>query len=613
MTAERGFNMSEKDKGSLDFSRRDFFRLASTGAMMFAASALPGGTALAAAATTERAKTAHGSRARNTLKAAGNKGKADLLILGNVITMDEYKPFAQAVAVKGDTILYVGDAEVARKLCDSRTTIFDYGKNSVYPGFLEAHCHPGSAGNKLVGQAKMDPEASLEECVQVIKKFIDDHPKKTFIHGAGFSMGGKSPTAAMLDAICTDKSIVCESFDAHSMWLNTKAMEEFGINRDAVAKWGTDCVRVDSSGNPVGFISEAPTFHVRANMKISVDDMKEYLLAWQDLALSEGYTGTYNAGVELASKNEPLAYYALEAEGKLKHYNYSGSYVDDNTPTPEADMDKIAAEAKKHNSKHYKIIGAKVFCDGVVEAHTAWLLDDYEDQPGYRGVKRFTDPEKMLRLTKAAASHNMNVHVHSIGDASTKAWIDAFARAEEETGNFDMRNALAHLHIVRKEDYKRIADYNIMAVTGMMWVEKEPSFFRQEVEYVGKEKAYRAYPVKSLVDCGAVVGSHSDYPVSPNFSVPQTVCFGVTGYLPSHGAERIRHADQCLSREDTLKALTINVAYMWHEENRMGSLATGKLANIAVFDTDFIHDDFKDIEKAKCLATFVDGELVYKA
>lgn len=98
--------MAEKDKGSLDFSRRDFFRLASTGAMMFAASALPGGTALAA--TTERSKPAHGSRARNTLKAAGNKGKADLLILGNVITMDEYKPFAQAVAVRGDTILYVG-------------------------------------------------------------------------------------------------------------------------------------------------------------------------------------------------------------------------------------------------------------------------------------------------------------------------------------------------------------------------------------------------------------------------------------------------------------------------------------------------------------------------
>jgi len=115
------------------------------------------------------------------------------------------------------------------------------------------------------------------------------------------------------------------------------------------------------------------------------------------------------------------------------------------------------------------------------------------------------------------------------------------------------------------------------------------------------------------MDCGAVVGSHSDYPVSPYFSVPHSVCYGALGYLPSHGEERLRHQAECLSREDALKALTINVAYMWHEEDRMGSLATGKLANLTVFDRDFLKDDFKDIETAKCLATYVDGELVYKA
>ena len=234
------------------------------------------------------------------------------------------------------------------------------------------------------------------------------------------------------------------------MWLNTKAMKEFGINRDAVKKWGTDCVRVDSSGNPIDFISEAPTFHVRANMKISVDDMKEYLLAWQDYALSEGYTGTYNAGVELASKNEPAAYYEVEKEGKLKHYNYSGSYVADNTDTPEKDMERIAAEAKAHNSKRYKLIGAKVFCDGVPEAHTSWLIEDYADRPGYKGVMRFVDHDKMVRLIRAAEKYDMNVHIHSMGDASTRAWINAIAEVEEETDNFDMRNALAHLHMVLK-------------------------------------------------------------------------------------------------------------------------------------------------------------------
>lgn len=152
-----------------------------------------------------------------------------------------------------------------------------------------------------------------------------------------------------------------------------------------------------------------------------------------------------------------------------------------------------------------------------------------------------------------------------------------------------------------------------MAVAGMMWVEKEPSIYEQEVAFVGKEKAVRAYPIKSIIDCGGVVASHSDYPVSPQFSAPITFCCGVIGYLPSHGKERIRHADQCLSRKDTLRAITINVAHMWHEESRMGALETGKLANITVFDKDFMKDDFADIENAKCLATFVDGELVYKA
>jgi len=148
-------------------------------------------------------------------------GKADLLILGNVITMDEYKPFAEAVAVKGDTILYVGEADVARKLCDSHTQIKDFGKNSVYPGFLEAHCHPGAGGYNMTGKAMLDTSAGVESWLDDLKAYIADHPEKTFIGGEGFSTSGTLPTAAMLDAICPDKVVVVESYDKHSMWLNT--------------------------------------------------------------------------------------------------------------------------------------------------------------------------------------------------------------------------------------------------------------------------------------------------------------------------------------------------------------------------------------------------------
>ncbi len=542
-----------------------------------------------------------------------NNVKADLLILGNVITMDEHKPCAEAVAVKDDRILYVGAAEVAKKLCDDHTQVCDYGNNSVYPGFLEAHCHPGGAGGMMSLIVQLDPKASLEECVQVMKDYMEAHPEKTMYQGMGFEEHDVPPHHDMLDAICPDKIMMCTDSGGHSMWLNTKAMEKFGINQAAVEKWGTACVRVDKDGNPTGYISEGPVFHVRANNEITLDEFKGAMLCWQDYALSMGYTGVYNAGVEVTNIMEPKAIYALEEEGKLQHYIFSGSLVGDNTETPEEDMDRIAEEAEKHNSKHYKLIGAKIFCDGVIEGHTAWMLDEYADQPGYHGVSRFDDHEKMVRVIKAASKHGMNVHVHTIGDAAVKAWVDAIAEAEEETGNFDMRNALAHLQAVRPEEIRRIAEYNIMAVCGIMWVEKSYALYDVMIKYVGKEKADAGFPVKDFLDQGAVVLSHSDFPVSPTFSAPWTICLGALGYLPSNGEKMLRHADQNISRLDTLKAITTNVAYSWHEEDRMGSLEVGKLANITVFDKDFLKDDLTEVENAKCLATFVDGKQVYKA
>lgn len=537
---------------------------------------------------------------------------ADLLVLGNIITMDEHKPYAEAVAVKGEKIIYVGSAEVAGRLCDDRTEVLDCGKNSVYPGFLEAHCHSGGAGYKMTGVANLDLDASLEECAQVMKKYIEDHPRKDRVSGAGFGVTEEMPHASMLDAICSDKIVLCTSADGHSMWINTKAMEEYGINQEAVEKWGTDCVRVDEDGKPTGYISEGPVFDVRSKVVTSVEDMKESIEAWQEYAFSMGYTGIYDAGVEVVSKNEAQAYYELEEEGKLRQYTFVGSMVSDNTETPEEDIERIAEMAEKHNSKHYKIIGAKVFGDGVVEAHTAWTVDDYDDRPGYKGVSRFNEHEKMVRLLKAAAGKGMNVHVHSVGDGSTKAWVDAIAEAEESTGNFDMRNALAHLQLVRREDIKRMGDYNIIAVAGMLWIEKEPGYFMQEIEYIGEERAKNAYPIKSFLDNGAVLVSHSDYPVSPTFSAVYAICMGSQGYLPSHGEECRRRSDQAISRLECMKAITTNVAYSWHAEDIMGSLEIGKLANITVFDKDFLKDDLKDLENAKCLATIVDGEIVYR-
>ena len=540
--------------------------------------------------------------------------KAETIILGNVITMDEYKPYAEAIAVADERIIYVGSRDAAMKLQDDKTKVLDYGSNSIYPGFLEAHCHPGFAGNIMFGRADLKEGKTPEDYLAILKEYVDENQDRPHFVGSGWLDNLLYElNAKQLDEICPDKPMINQSASGHMMWVNTKAMEAFDINEEAVAQWGTECIHVDENGKPNGVLAEKPAIDLVKRVQPALEQAKRELLGFQQFAFANGYTGVYDAGYQLLTKHDPRAYKELDDEGKLKLYSFCGSFVNDNTDTPEEEVERIAREAEEYNGKHVKVLGVKVFADGVVEGHTAWMLDDYEDKPGDKGVTRFDDHDKMVRVVKAAAAHDLNVHVHSIGDGATKAWIDAFAEAQSETGNFDMRNALAHLQEVTAEDVKRIGEYNIMAVCGIMWAMKDPSGFAQEVAYVGEEKSYNAYPVKSIIDAGGVVATHSDYPVSPLFSAVQAFCLGVTKKLPSLSDDYIRNIDQAISRHEALKTLTSNVAYMWHEEDRMGSISLGKLANFVVMDRDFMHDDFADIEKATCLATIVDGEVVYQA
>lgn len=540
--------------------------------------------------------------------------KAETIIFGNVITMDDFKPYAEAIAVADGKIIYVGSKEAAMKLQGDNTKVLDYGKNSIYPGFLEAHCHPGLAANMMFGRAKLSEGKTPEDYLAILKKYIQDNPDKPHYVGSGWADDLLYQlNAKQLDEICPDKPLINQSGSGHMMWVNTKAMEAFDINEDAVKQWGTECIHVDENGKPNGLLAEKPAIDLVKRVQPDLAQAKAELLGFQQYAFSNGYTGVYDAGYQLLTEQDPRAYKELDDEGKLKMYSFCGSFVNDNTDTPEEDMARIAAEAKEYNGQHVKVIGAKIFADGVVEGHTAWMLDDYVDKPGYKGVRRFDDHDKMVRVVKAAAAHDLNVHVHSIGDGATQAWIDAFAQAQTEVGNFDMRNALAHLQEVTPEDVKRIGEYNIMAVCGIMWTIKHPAGFPQEVAYVGEEKSLNAYPVKSIMDGGGVVASHSDFPVSPAFSAVQAFLMGVLKKLPSFPDDWIRNIDQAISRHEALKTLTSNVAYMWHAEDRMGSISVGKLANFAVLDRDFMHDDFAEIEKASCIATIVDGEEVYKA
>lgn len=539
------------------------------------------------------------------------------LILGNIITMDEKRPFAKAALVKDGVFAYIGDAETAKSLADSSAQVLDYGENFIYPGFLESHCHGYFAGYRAIGQANLSQFFSTDYAKyrEVIKKFIADNPNRELYMAQGWIENDEYVTKAYLDEICADKPLIMHAGSGHSMLLNTKALEWAGINAESAKKYGYDLVHVDDNGEPDGYICEVPVVDVASKIPTSNEDAKRYLLAWQDIALQNGYTAVSDADVKLFYPETAKAYHELEAEGKLKLRTYAYLLVPDNPESPKEEVARAVEERAQYSGEYFHVVGLKAFLDGVTEAHTAWQNQDYLDEPGYHGNERFNDHDKMVELLVEANKEGLAVHVHSEGGGATHFMLGCIEDAEKITGNLDQRNVLAHLHFVTDEDIQRMAETNSVAAVAPLWTPKESGTYALEVAYVGQELADQSYPIKSFYDVGANVVFHSDYPVSPMLDVKLSIYTAEKHTYPRESGmiTEPRNMKEAITREQSLRAMTINVARQWHQEHRMGSIEFGKLANMTVFDCDFLHDDIEKVAQANIIATIIDGAEVFKA
>ena len=540
------------------------------------------------------------------------------IILGNIITMDEKRPFAKAALVKDGVFAYIGNAEEAKKLASKDAQVLDYGENFIYPGFLESHCHGHFAGDRFIGQANLVPVGMTDYAKyrEIIKEFIAKNPNNQIYRASGWVENDEYVSKAYLDEICCDKPLIMQTGGGHSMLLNTKALEWAGIDAAYAKKIGYDMVHVDKNGEPDGYICENPVMKILSNLPTTIEDGKKYLLAWQDFALQNGYTAVADAGAEIFYSKSPEAYHDLEKEGKLKLRTYAYSLTADNVADPKAEVARIAADRAKYSGEYFQIIGVKAFLDGVTEAHTGWQNQDYLDQPGYHGVERFNDHDKMVALIVEADKEGLAVHVHSEGGGATHFMLDCIEDAEKITGNKDQRNVLAHLHFVTDEDIRRMAETGSVPAVPPLWTPAVSVLYNQEIAYVGKELTDQAYPIKSFYDAGANVVFHSDYPISPMMNVKYSIYTAEKRSYPKEafgGIDSPRNLKEAITREQSLRAMTINVARQFHQEHRLGSIEFGKIANMTVYDCDFLHDDIEKVAQANIIATIVDGEEVYKA
>lgn len=539
--------------------------------------------------------------------------KANQIILGKIYTLDTDRPLVDAMAVLDGRIIYLGSRDVAMKMKGENTEVQDYGDAVIYPGFMDAHTHGLMAGQRLAFECNLVSGKSMPEYVEMVRRFIEEHPGRTCYRGAGWEKH-EEPTRQMLDAVAPDVPVVLTSVDGHSMWLNTAALKACNYTAETVKKLGVDQVHADEKGEPSGLVCEQGTTVPRKAFPITKEELKEGLLAWQEFAFSQGITAVGEALADMYPGSLD-AYAELVAEGKWKLRTYAFPI---NMPyamtAPEKIGDILRDEASKYDSEYFRISGQKMVLDGVVEAHTGYLLEPYSDQPDYYGVCNIKDIDKLTTLVRSANEAGFSVHTHSIGDGASKLMLDAYQAVQEQTCNFDARNSLAHLQLIRPEDIKRCGDYNIGAVVAPLWVPINPLYFQQEIDYIGEDRAWSSYRLKSFEDAGATICFHTDYPVSSEMNVPKSVFCAVKRQNPEVGPRSTMVAEEAISSLRALLAMTINVAYLFRQEKHLGTLCIGKVANASVYDRDFIHyTDPLDIAKANLVATIVDGQVVYKA
>ena len=535
---------------------------------------------------------------------------ADKLFLGNIITMEAGRPAQEAMTVKDGKVQFVGTRETAEALCDENTEVVDFGDSYIYPGIIESHCHPDMAGVRIKLQADLTPGQSMAEYVEIMDAFIKANPGADEYRGAGWCERECKPTAAMLDAICPDVPVALNSVDGHSQWLNTPALAKYNIDQACIDFWGTDIIHVDENGAPTGYISEGPTTEISTAATYTDEQRDAAFLAWQDFAFEQGLTAVMHAGVRDSTCQ---VYDRLIKAGKWKLRTYGVFMIDEREEDYVARVKHATELAAKYNNEYFQIIGIKVFMDGVVEAHTAWMCEGYEDDPECTGVKRMRDLERVTELFTAATKEDMLVHCHTIGDGAVKFAVDCIEASQKQTGDFTARHALCHLQVVRPEDVQRMADLRIMPVVAPLWVPKHKVYYPQAIQGIGEQRASRMYPIKAFADLGAAVTFHTDYPVSTDMSVPRSIYTAVTRTAPEMGEEGIHWPEQCISRQQAMEALTTVAAFSIKQEDKLGMLACGYVANMVVFDKDFLADSLDDVADAKLQATIIDGETVYCA
>jgi predicted amidohydrolase YtcJ len=544
------------------------------------------------------------------------------LILENaaVYTVDELRSWAQAVAICGDRIVYVGSNAGAKQFKNRSSVVMDLAGSMVLPGFCESHAHPVGATD-MVLSANLYRLRSVEEYAAAVTEFAAQHPEMPFIRGAGwnnalFPPGG--PDKTTLDALARERPVCLRSEDGHSYWCNSKALDMAGVGPETPNPEGGVIERYGTTSEPNGTLREIAAMELMNPIlpDYTAQDRKTGLLAYQEMAAASGLTMTHDAHAD-----DVIDAYQLLTADELFTHRFRGSLLVDPDKGPEQ-VQTLAEVRARHRGRCFQANAAKVFVDGVIEGETAYLLDPYAHRPDYRG-ELLWDLDNLKRVCAALDREGFQIHVHAIGDAATRDTLDAFEFAKQVNGRRDARHMITHLQIVAPEDIPRFAELGIVGLPQPFWFMKDAYYWNLQLPYLGKARADAEYPMRSFIEAGVVMASGSDFPVTVPNDPLTGIQTGVTRALPgttsdpdavlAHGESGVLWPEERVSLDDMIASFTINGAYANFLEAETGSLEVGKIADVIVLDRNLFEIPVDEISSASVLLTLFEGKEVFRA
>lgn len=549
-----------------------------------------------------------------------------VLVNGTVYAVDEKNTVAEAVAMKDGKIVFVGNKEDANTYIGAATEVIDLKGKVVLPGMVDAHVHaPGVALTELF-DIYLFESITKEQTLADIKAYIDAHPDQTEYWGSGYTVGmagdARGPKAEWLDEICDDKPIILKSNDYHNLWLNTRALEMNGITKDTPNPPGGMIQKDPVTGELWGSLTDAFQL-IKMEQTYTKEQQAEALKYFQESMHAWGYTSIMSIAPLFVDAD---VFKALDNSGDLKLRVNLGHQIENDKPF-EPQLQELKDLKENLDSDLVDVTTAKYFADGVVEGMTGYLLEPYDAAAGLEAdyVSEFYwDSDELDRNFDRTMEEGFQIHVHSIGDGATRLVLDSLEYAQKENSNVDNRNVITHLQLVDDADKPRFGQLEIIAALQPFWHFKEPEWW-EFVDRValGYDRAWTEYPVKSLLDAGALLTSSGDHPVSPvndpfwaietavtrNLNNPDY--YGVEDITDINDPQWLLNPAERVSVMDMVKAYTINGAYQLYREDSIGSIEVGKFADMIIIDKDIFKINPLDIDGIEVLTTIFNGEVVY--